>query len=232
MINFFNRIETTRKRYFYAGLAAFVLLFSNSYREPWGYASLYAHPLYASPAAAPASNDERDMDKAADRIYRNGVNSYFAGEYWNCAQELIILLDFYPQFDKIDGVVYYIGESLNEMEMNNPALKMFKYLIKMYPQSEYVPNAMLGIQKIYFREEKFNEVMNYYFLIIKNNYENEVADAARYYHAQSNFYLNKWENAILILRRINPASEYYDHALYTTGLAMLKKKEFAPQYSI
>lgn len=180
----------------------------------------------SSASTSYALDDEREMDKAANQIYRNGIKFYNKGKHWNCTQELIILLDYYPQFGKIDGVIYYVAESLSEMEMNKPAIKMFRYLIKTYPKSKYVPNSLLGIQKIYFREKKYKESMNYYFLIIKNNYNKEIADVARYYHAQSNFYLKKWDDAVLTLRRISNTSEFYDYGLYTTGLAMLKKKEF------
>jgi len=172
------------------------------------------------------SDDERERERAANHLYRNGIKLYLAGKYWDCAQELIVLLDFYPQFEKIDGVIYYVAESLSEMEMNKPALKMLRYLLKTYPKSEYTSVALLGLQKIYFREKKYEEATHFYFSIIKNNYDAQITDAARYYHGQSNFYMKKWDNAILVLRRISNKSEYYGHALYTTALAMLKKKEF------
>lgn len=179
-----------------------------------------------------ALDDDRDIQQAANHLYRNGVKFYYAGKYWDCAQELIILLDFYPQFEKIDGVIYYVAESLNEMQMNKPALKMFKYLLKTYPKSQFIPHTLLGLQKTYFREKRYKEAMQFYFLVIKNNYDSKLVDVARYYHGQSNFYMKKWDNAILILRRITNSSEYYDHALYTTALAMLKKKEFAQPSNI
>ena len=47
----------------------------------------------------------KEVQKAAKQIYRQAKNLFEEGAYWSCARELIILMDFYSQFEEMDGVV-------------------------------------------------------------------------------------------------------------------------------
>ena len=169
--------------------------------------------------------DKRDIQKASNQIYRQAINLYDEGAYWSCARELIILMDFYSEFKHMDGVVHYLAECLYEEELNAAALKMYKYLIKRYPDSEYVPAALFGLQKTSYKEGNYKDTLTIYYRILKKLNNESVIDAARYFAGQSHYYLKNYDTAIDIFKKISSKSEYYDGALYTTALAHLKRKE-------
>ncbi|KAA3658791.1 MAG: hypothetical protein DWQ10_10385 [Calditrichaeota bacterium] len=59
---------------------------------------------------------DRDMERASVQMFQNAIEMYKEKEFWKAARELIVILDFYSEFSKIDGVVYYIGECLYNMK--------------------------------------------------------------------------------------------------------------------
>ena len=169
----------------------------------------------------------KEVQKAANQIYRQAVNLFEEGAYWSCARELIILMDFYSQFNKMDGVVYYLAECLYEEELYAATLKMYKYLIKKYPDSEYVPSALFGLEKASYKAGNYKETLTIYYRILKKANNGSVINAARYFAGQSHYYLKNYDTAINVFKRISSTSKYYDGALYTTALAYLKKKSIS-----
>jgi len=170
--------------------------------------------------------DPREMQKLASRVYESALKMFNEGKYWDATQELIVLIDYYPEFNRIDGVYYHVAECLSQLEMNKPAQQAFKWLIVKYPQSSFAPKALLGLEKIAFRENDHNNVLQYYYSILKKYSEDGALTPARYYAGQSLFHMKKWDQAVVILKRIDEKSEYYDYSLYTIALSMVKKKEF------
>ncbi len=168
--------------------------------------------------------DVRELQKLSDGVFRKGIKLFQAGKYWEATQELIVIIDYYPDFKGVDGVYFYVAEALNQIEMNKPAIQAYKWLINKYPNSEYAPKALLGLLKIYYRQKDYQNTLNYYNTILKKYSENEALDIARYYAGQSLYQTKNWDQAILLFQRIEPQSEFYDYSLYTTALCMLKKK--------
>ncbi|MBD3288757.1 tetratricopeptide repeat protein [candidate division KSB1 bacterium] len=172
-------------------------------------------------------HDDRDIriiKTAAKQIYRQAVELYEEGSYWKCCRELIILMDFYTDFEKMDGVIFHIAECLYEEELNEAAVKMYKYLLKNYPKSEYFPKALFGIEKVNYNAEKYKETLSVYYQILKLVTDQEILNAARYFAGQSHYYLKNHDTALEILKQISNNTKYYDGALYTTALIYLRKK--------
>ncbi|MCI0511617.1 tetratricopeptide repeat protein [candidate division KSB1 bacterium] len=169
--------------------------------------------------------DNRELQKLADKVYQSGIKLFRTGAYWKATQELIVIIDYYPQFRQIDGVYYYVAESLSELELHQPAIRTYNWLILKYPDSEFAPRALLGLQKIAFRQSDYQKSLTYYYSILKKYSESAALDASRYYAGQSLYNLKKWDQAILLLKRIDAQSAFYDYALYTISQSMLKKKE-------
>ncbi len=203
------------------------------------YANLFIHSLITilimvgvvagfqkTPVQTPGQTkaDLRELQKLSEGVFRKGVKLYQAGKYWEATQELIVIIDYYPDFKGIDGVYFYVAEALNQIEINKPAIKAYKWLINKYPNSEYAPKAMLGLLKIYYRQKDYTNTLNYYNTILKKYSESDVLDVARYYAGQSFYQTKNWDQAILLFQRIEPNSEFYDYSIYTTALCMLKKK--------
>jgi len=195
-------------------------------------ANTYSYTLLQDSPKSNKSESQEKLDpktaneikRAANQIYRQAQKLFQEGAYWSCARELIILMDFYPTFEKMDGVIYYLAECLYEEELNDAAIKMHKYLIKKYANSEFIPLSMYGLEKASYKEGNYKETLTIYYAIIKRSENQPIIDAARYYAGQSHYYLKNYDTAITIFKKISNTSEYYDGALYTTALIYLKKK--------
>ncbi len=195
---------------------------------------LYGAPVYVesynrSNDQSPRQNSydkklEKEIERAANQIFRSSIELFEKGAYWDCARELIILMDYHSTFDKMDEVVYYLGQCLFEEELGVAATRMFKYLLKKYPRSDMVPAALLGLVKAYYHQDEYKHALRVYFALLKRAPgEKEILNAASYFAGQSHFNLKNYDMAINLLKKIDSRSSYYDAALYTTTLSYLKK---------
>ncbi len=169
--------------------------------------------------------DVKIIKTAAKQIYRQAIDLFKEGSYWKSCRELIILMDFYAEFEQMDGVIYHIAECLYEEELNEAAVKMYKYLLKNYSESDYYQKALYGIEKVNYNSEKYKETLTVYYQILKVVDDEEIINAARYFAGQSHYYLKNYDTALEIFKQISNKSKYYDGALYTTGLIYLRKKQ-------
>ena len=173
------------------------------------------------------NRDEKEMQRAANKIFRSGVSYFNKGEYWKCAQELIIVMDFYPKFKKLDQVITYLGNCLFQEELYTASIRMFNYLIKKYPHSDRIPEALLGLEKAYYNQRKYKQTLRVYYVILKKTNDKKILSEACYWAGQSHHLLKNYDMAINVLKKIDSHSDYYDVALYTTALSYLKKSNVA-----
>lgn len=168
---------------------------------------------------------DRNMDRAALRLYQNALKYYDEKAHWKAAREFIVLLDYYPTFSQADGVLYHLGESMYQMTMYKSAAKMFRFLLTKYPLSGYAAESLYGLQRIFYQTENYAECLNIYSGLVAKFDDNEVIDGARYYAGMSYYSQRDYDNAITTLSKVRARSEYFDHSLYTIGLSYLKKKQ-------
>ncbi len=175
-----------------------------------------------------ANNQDKEIERAANQILREGIELFTKGAYWKSARELIILMDYYPEFERLDEVIYYVAQCLFEEGLTTATTRMYKHLIKKYPQSSLVPATLLGLEKTYYRQQNYKLALSLYFAILKQTpQDKELLNAACYYAGLSHFNLKNYDMAINVLKKIDDRSNYYDSALYTTALSYLKKSNVA-----
>lgn len=166
------------------------------------------------------------MERAATSIFNKALENYQKGIYWKCTLDLVVILDYYPQFSKIDGVLFYLGNCLYELEMYQGADRLYRYLLKNIPSTRYLPNALLGLQKIYYQKGDYTQSLKFY-KALEAHYSNyEIISESRYYAGQSYYHLGNFSVVPKILQQVSSRSEFYPFALYTMGLAQLKKKAY------
>jgi TolA-binding protein len=169
-------------------------------------------------------NLDGEIERAANQILRESIELFKEGAYWNCARELIILMDYYSDYERSDEVVYYLAQCLFEEDLPTSAIRMYKHLLKKYPQSSLVPATLLGLEKTYYHQQNYKLALSFYFIILKKSpQDKELLNAACYFAGLSHFHLKNYDMAINVLKKIDDHSNYYDSALYTTALSYLKK---------
>lgn len=180
--------------------------------------------VWGSPDYAQQSVGDRDLRKIAEKIFAD-AKVYVKGEsYWDAIRELIILLDYYPDFERMDEVIIMLGDGLYEMELYHASSEMYRYFVKNYFGSPLLSQALLGLEKTKFREGNFQESLNFYEAILQAPRPIDVDDEARYYAGQSYYTIKDYPNALEAMLNLDPRSEYYDYGLYTVGLALLRMK--------
>lgn len=180
-------------------------------------------------ATAEDDVQDRERERAASRLYDGALKYYKTEVYWKAARELITILDYYPAYSKIDGVLMHLGESLFNMQMYDSASRMFRYLATKYPNSAHLGEALHGLQRINYEAGDLEESQKIYHGIIARFGKSEIIDGAHYYGGMGYFQMQNYDSTTALMSRISSRSRYFDYGLYTTGLALLKKKTSTSQ---
>ena len=96
--------------------------------------------------------EAKQIERAGEKVYKEAIELFDDGNFWQCSKKLFIIMDFYTEFSKLDKVIYYMGECLYEEEINGAAQKMFKYVIRKYTESRYFCQSMFVLQKASYQE--------------------------------------------------------------------------------
>ena len=72
------------------------------------------------------------------------------------------ILRNYPQYQRADEVLFYLGSAYQEIKEPDKALKQFIRLTKEYSSSEYVPSAHVQIGEYYFDRNKAYQALQAY----------------------------------------------------------------------
>lgn len=166
----------------------------------------------------------RELQRLSDRVYDAGMELYNQKKFWDAAQEMIVIIDYFPEYTAADKVQYYVGECLRELEINGPSQRIFKWVVAQHPESEFASRSLLSLQKIAFLDGKYRKSLTFYYALLKKYSESAALQESRYYAGQSLFYLKKFDQAIVLLQQIDGSSHFYDYAQYSAGLCMLKKR--------
>lgn len=167
----------------------------------------------------------KDLEKASVRLHGEGEDLFAQGRYWECARDLIILIDFFPDYSRIDEVFFMLGESLYEIGLYDGSSKMYKHLVKNHVRSPLLAHALLGLQRIQFDRDDHARCIEFYKAIIRCPGHKDAADAARYYAGRSYFVVKDYPQAIQLLTEISEASPFFDYGFYTAGLALIRMKK-------
>jgi TolA-binding protein len=190
--------------------------------------------VVTKPAAVKESsqNVQNDLEKSAEELFMDIRASYDQGKFWECARDLVILIDFYPSFSKSDQAMFMLGDCLYEIDLTEGAKKIYLFLVKKYVRSELLGNALLGLQRIEHSDGDFMLCLEYYQAILRANPNREVLDCSRYYAGLSYYKLKDYPNAIEALEKVSVNSPYYDYSLYTMALAKLRMKKIKPGIAV
>ncbi len=203
-------VKATNKYKFYPlfiSIAVLVLLFAISARAQ------------INPFDIDKNNKE---EKAAEKSFQRAMNAYRDGDYWQSSRELVALLDRYPYFSRADEAYFTLGNCLNELGMLEGAAKLYKHIIKKYIYSSYAPQALLGLQRVFYEKGEHSESLKYYKAAMRGNPSREIIDIANYYAGMSYYKLGDYPKSIVIFSDVSNKSPYYDYVLYSLAVSLLR----------
>jgi len=150
------------------------------------------------------------------------MNFYRDADYLQSSREMAALLDRYPYFSRADETYFTLGNCLNELGMLNGAARMYEHILKKFIYSRFVPQALLGLQRVNYEKGALSESLTYYKAAMRSNPSQDITDIANYYAGVAYYKLGDYPKSILTLTDVSNKSPYYDYVLYNLAKSLLR----------
>jgi TolA-binding protein len=161
----------------------------------------------------------------AEQLFADAETDYRAGNYWQCSRKLITLVDFTPDFARVDDAVFLLGNCLYNLKMTDAAAKLYHRVVQKYISSPFLPDALLGLQRVSYENNELQESLKYYQALIRGNASQEIINLAAYYAGMAFYKIDDYPHGVAALRTADEKSPYYDYQLYMSAISLLRMKE-------
>jgi len=172
-----------------------------------------------------------EIEKSAKKLFSSATKNYHDNHCWSTTADLIPIMEFYPTFSKLEDVVYMLANCQYDLQMYDGADRLYRYLLGSVKKTRLVPEAILGLQKVSYKKGNYQQSLKFYKALESHYTEDDVIDEARYYAEQTYFNMQNYNLVQNITPNLARKSKFYPFALYTSGLAYLKKKTSRNQFS-
>lgn len=172
----------------------------------------------------PDSQAAEEIEKAARDLHKQAQDNYENEKLWQAAVDLILIIDFYPNYSRLDDVVYLLATSLYDLEMYDGADRMYRYLLRSVTKTRLVAEAILGLQKVAYQKGDYPQSLKFYKAIESHYSDHQGIYESRYYAEQTYFHQENYNLVQNLVPHVTKKSEFHPFAVYTSGLAHLKKK--------
>lgn len=164
------------------------------------------------------------IEKVSSKMFFEAQQLYREGKYWDCARELSILLDFNPNYSHMDHALLTLGNCLYEVNLHEGAEKIYKFLLRKHVQSPFLPEAILGIERIQYDRENYRSCIEFFKILQRSNPSQQIINYACYYAGLAYYHLGDYPACNQTLELGNARSPYYEYTLYMRGVSLLHMK--------
>lgn len=127
-------------------------------------------------------------------------------DYGEAQQIYKKILTQYPDYNRLDQVIFRLGKGLIEAGKDAQAVSYLQRLIKNYPNSKFIPNANLSLAEFFFKKEMLQSARDYYKKVL--TYKNDPNfDYALYKLGWVYYNLNKFDNSVDTFKRVVERTE-------------------------
>ncbi len=134
----------------------------------------------------------------------------------------------YPKYPDRDHIYFYLAGSLWDLRRFKEALKVYRRLIKEYPNSKYVPDAYLGFGEYYFDNAKLDKALMAYKKVAEYK-EAEIYPYALYKQGWCYYNLHEWDKAKEMFQSV---VYLYDIETEVTGKKIEIRKEALNDFTL
>ena len=92
-----------------------------------------------------------------DSLFYQGVQAYRDGHYLDALKTMESLDGVYPGHHRLTGSLLIQAKALYKLKKYDSAYKIFKRILKDYPQSKYCDDAKYGIATVLYRQKKYKD---------------------------------------------------------------------------
>jgi len=171
-----------------------------------------------------ANKIAKENEKNARKLHKQAERFAERNDFWQASVNLILIIDFYPNYTKLEDAVFLLAGCFYEMEMYEGADRMYRYLLRSLTGASLVAESIVGLQKVAYQKGEFEQSLKFYKALESHYPSDENLNESRYYASQTYFNLEDYNLVQNIVPHVKKKSEFYPFALYTSGLSFLKKK--------
>jgi tetratricopeptide (TPR) repeat protein len=168
-----------------------------------------------------AKRMSRSLDIAPNTIYLAALKLYSEGKFWDAYFLFSQIMNDYPDFFKIDWVLYYAGSCQENLDMRENALFTYQSLKAGFPQSNAAHNADLGTMRVYYRMEDYAKVAQQFTLLDKAEVPDSLRGAAYFILGQTHMAQKDYSKAYEVLSAVPPDHPDYLFAQHSAAIALL-----------
>ena len=100
----------------------------------------------------------------------------------------------YPDYDKLDMVLFYLGNFSTQMSEYEAGYNYYTQLITSFPESKYLPDALVNVGEYYFQQDEFDTAIEFYKRVISFP-DSKIYPFAIYKQAWCHYNMGEYEEA-------------------------------------
>ena len=139
-----------------------------------------------------------------DALFLTGMCYTKQHEYEQASAFLDSVLVRYPKYEKLDQVLFTLGESAATRRDRNRAIRWYEQVARDYPKSRYTIPAMRRVGELYFEASRYDSASIAYGAMLSASKESKDRIEAGVLQAQTLVRLGKAEEALTLLRDLEP----------------------------
>jgi TolA-binding protein len=200
--------------------------------EAAGVRDYSAAELVVTDKKAPAS------EKSKARSTAGQAKKIAEASRQNAIKYYTMMKDQYPNYSKLDEVLYYLAYEYEQAKDLNNARKVYFELIEKAPQSPYIPNAYLAFGELYFQEaqgdpSKFDLAAAAYKEVIKYQPpKNKVYGYARYKLGYVHWNKGEYAETLNEFKAVIEYGDKFSDLPNAKQLAKSARRDLIPVYAI
>ena len=100
----------------------------------------------------------------------------------------------YPGYDKLDMVLFYLGNFTTQMGDSEGGYTYYTKLITKFPESKYLPDALVNVGEYFFQQDEFDTALEFYKRVSKFE-DSRIYPFAIYKEAWCHYNMGEYEEA-------------------------------------
>lgn len=173
-------------------------------------------------------------DRVADiQRQQHDAETHLTEARQNAIRTYARLVQDYPDYSRMDEVLFSLAYSLEEMHNSDQALQVYMRLIKGYPQSHFIPHAWLSFAEHYFNDGDMSAARQFYAKVLEYPPEtpNPVYGYALYKQAWVMYNLEDFRGALTQFVNVLEFVQEHPDSRDATNLARQSRHELVLPYS-
>jgi tetratricopeptide (TPR) repeat protein len=178
------------------------------------------------------TREQRESKRLYDQLliapmdaYNEAMRLYTAKKYWEAGFAFGKVLALYPNFHLNDKATWYLSDCYYRLGMNSISREVCKEALEEYTTSEMRAKYLYGLERLDYREGKFDEALKNHAFIINLYPDNDIRPDADYVAGQIHFERKNYNVAEQLFSSIKPGDTPYLYAQYTLSIINIETEK-------